>query len=352
MDKINVPEQYKTTRNILKDVLPVDLPYSISIEPSNICNFKCIMCTQGSEKYGKLGAPFLNMDMRCFNKVVSDLRQWCENTGKKIKVIRLYSTGESLLHPQIGEMVKRIKEQNVCDAIEITTNGSLLKSEYARQFVEYGLDYLRVSIYSVYKERNREITRNTISPEEIREKIKYLKDYRDSLGKAKPFIQAKMIDTYSKENEDFLMFYDGYVDECVIDQPMQSSTDDDVLANLFHERAEVIDKLVKEKQIYSGKKACRYPFTHLTIRSEGSVCVCCNDYLKKTTIGNVMEHGLQSLWNSKKLYDFRVMQIKTKGVNHPACARCEVPLRDCREDDIDDFDISRLYYEKRIFDKE
>ena len=86
---INVPQQYKVTRNVLKEVLPIELPYSISIEPSNICNFKCIMCTQGSEKYGKLGAPFVNMEMDCFNKIVNDLKQWCENTQKKVKKLLL-----------------------------------------------------------------------------------------------------------------------------------------------------------------------------------------------------------------------------------------------------------------------
>ena len=34
----------------IKDVLPLNVPLVIFIDPSNVCNFKCVFCPTGDDK--------------------------------------------------------------------------------------------------------------------------------------------------------------------------------------------------------------------------------------------------------------------------------------------------------------
>ena len=142
-------EAYQKNRLTLRDVVPLDVPLCICIEPTNICNFKCLMCWQSTTEYTKHGGPFGNMTDELFDKLLEDMKEFCRHQGKKIKLIKLYSTGEPLLHKGICRMVQKIKGADICHEMEITTNASLLTKEVAKELVDLELDYLRASIYSV-----------------------------------------------------------------------------------------------------------------------------------------------------------------------------------------------------------
>lgn len=343
MSNKNFSKKYQENRMILRDVIPLEIPLCISIEASNICNFKCVMCFQGSEKYAQMGKPLKNIDMDCFYKVIQDIKELCKN-GEKIKLMKLYSLGEPLLNGNIGEMVQCIKEADICNELEITTNGSLLNEQVAKELIDGGLDYLRISVYSIDEKHNEEITQSKIKPEEIRRNVKFAYDYRNSKQKDKPLICAKMIDTYTDENERFIKYYEGVCDEAYIDKPMNTNTGENVLERLYHDNENYVVEDIMNNHLFKGRKACRYPFTHMTVRSDGGVVVCCSDWMQKTKIGNVYDKSLAEIWNSKEMYDFRCMMLKTKGLGNEICKNCEIPLRGFAEDDIDDFPIEKLSY--------
>lgn len=339
---------YANNRTILKDVLPLEKPLCISIEPSNLCNFKCSMCFHGNMEYAEEAKPLRNMNMECFHKIINDLINWGDKKTK-VKLIKLYSLGEPLLHPQIGDMVKIIKEADICEQIEITTNASLLSKEVSEKLVDFGLDILRVSVYGADDSHMKEITKSGFKPSDIVANVKYLKEYRDNKNFKKPLIIAKMLNTYTDENEKFADLYSGVTDEIGIDEPFHlPSCENDIFENLYHEHAEEAFKNSMSTNMYTGMKVCRYPFTHLTVRNDGTCVVCCADWLKELRIGNVMECSLKDIWESKSLYNIRCRMIKSKGKCFKACAECEIPFRDAPEDNIDDFPIERLSYSNEL----
>lgn len=337
-------KEYSQKRQILKKIIPLKVPLCISLEASNLCNFKCIMCYHGSDRYAEESKPLQNMDTAIFKKCLSDIKKWCQKENSLIKVIKLYSLGEPLLHPEISEMVRLIKESNICEILEITSNASMLTRETAEKLVDNKLDIFRASIYSVDEERNKEITQTNISPKQIQENIHYMRKYRDLHGCDKPFISAKMIDSYSEENERFRAVYETIADEAYLDKLMDSPANENTVKRYYTDKEEKARADIHDNRVYKDRKACRYPFTHMTVRSDGKVLVCCSDWPQKTVVGNVLIESLEEIWNSKALYDFRCMMLKTKGLGNSLCAQCDIPLRDFPEDDIDDFPIEKLNY--------
>ena len=131
-EKINsFEENYANNRILLRDEIPLEIPLCISFEASDICNFRCVMCPHGNLEYSQYNHANQNMTMQLLQKCVGDLDKWCRAAGKKVKLIKLYSVGEPLVNPNIVSMVRLIKDADICDALEITSNSSLLSESVA-----------------------------------------------------------------------------------------------------------------------------------------------------------------------------------------------------------------------------
>ena len=342
---------YANDKTVLKDAIPLEVPFCVSIEPTNICNFKCRMCFHGNIETDPKAKPLKNMDIVVFEKTLADLKDWVLKTQTKIKLIKLYSLGEPLLNKEICNMVKAIKEADVCNKIEITTNGSLLTEDVAKKLIDYGLDILRISVYSVYKDRFKFVTQSDIEYDLIYKNVKFAKEYRDS-NNGMTKIYAKMLDTNSPENDEFIEKYKDVVDEVGIDEVFQIGIGDgvDVFENLFGEKAdEAHNKSLNTNVINNEtRRPCRYPFTHLTVRNDGSVIVCCSDWLKELCVGNIQNNTLEEIWKSRSLYELRCDMLKTKGFKWEVCRNCEIPFRDSVEDDVSGVEIEKLSYANDI----
>ncbi|MBE5857813.1 MAG: radical SAM/SPASM domain-containing protein [Lachnospiraceae bacterium] len=338
---------YRNNRSTLKDLIPLEYPLCISIEPSNLCNFKCVMCYHGNNEDDPQAAPLSNAKPEIVEKVIEDIKSWTRDGKQVIQLIKLYSLGEPLINAQTPEILRMVKEAGICKQVEITTNASLLSKEVARKLVDYGLDTLRISVYAVDEKRHIRVTKSKISPNDIADNVRYLREYRDSIGKKSPRIIAKMFETMTQEDEEFVEKYKGIADEVGFDKVFRIDLGGaDPFENVYGEgKADQFhsDSLQKGS-ILGYKHACRYPFTHITVRNDGSVICCCSDWRKELLIGNIMEHSLEHLWNSKTLYNIRKRMLETKGMGWRVCKDCEIPCRDFPEDDVSNVDIGKIGY--------
>ena len=345
MKKIKLQNLYESDRTVLKNILPIDVPMCISIEPSNLCNFKCVMCYHGNNENAENAKPLKNMDWTVFEKILADIKIWISASGGgRIRLVKLYSLGEPLINPQCMDMVRALKEADVAESIEITTNGSLLTKDIAEKIVEYGLDIIRFSIYALDDEEQRRVTRSHISVDNIYNNIKYLYEYREKRKINTPKIFVKMFDAGVEKNELFMDKYKNVSDVVGIDQVFNMDVGEgrNAYGNFYgEEKQKKHDAFVQE---FEQKKPCRYLFTHMTIRNDGTVIACCADWLKEICFGNVMEHTLQEIWQSKSLYELRRKMLETKGQCFKACRSCEIPYRDLPEDSLDEVGIELFDY--------
>lgn len=109
----------------------------IYIEPTSNCNLKCKTCIRNTWTH-----DFKDMDFNMFKKIINDLRQF-----QSLETIMISGFGEPLIHKNIIDMIKMIKELNL--NVELITNGTLLNEEMCKELINSKLDKLWVSIDGV-----------------------------------------------------------------------------------------------------------------------------------------------------------------------------------------------------------
>ena len=106
----------------------------VYIEPTDMCNIECRTCMRNT-----WDEPMGRMRRATFDRIVEGIAA-LENPPS----IMFAGIGEPTFHGQIVDMVRRVKALGCF--VEITTNGTTLTAQRARQFIDAGLDVLWVSL--------------------------------------------------------------------------------------------------------------------------------------------------------------------------------------------------------------
>mgnify|MGYP004502161889 CR=1 FL=1 len=340
MIKYTELKDYK--RHNLIDEIPLKKPYTILIEPSNFCNFQCVSCFQSLKHENYITRNRQVMSMEMFEKIIGQLRDW---EGEKIKVLKLSLYGEPFTNKNFIRMLEIAKKSNIAERIETTTNASLLSRDLSNDLVKYEMDYMRVSIYGGNQESYYRITNcQKANIEEIWTNLKYIQELKQKNGKERPFISAKMLDTYTEENEEFLNKFSKVSDEVYIDKPHNwiATKEKSFIGSLYDDDKQ--EQLIQEQEkCMSNRIACTMPFTTLAIRSNGEVSPCCIDWSGGTNIGNINDQSLKEIWEGDCLYEFRKMQLENRKTENISCKNCDFYKNDYYiKDNIDGFPVKQL----------
>jgi radical SAM protein with 4Fe4S-binding SPASM domain len=327
-------------RQILRDVLPLAKPFTVLIEPTSLCNFRCIQCFQSIKTDSYFTETRGVMPLALFQRVVDQLQQW---PGAKLKVLKLSLYGEPMVNPKFSEMVRIAKAADVAERVETTTNASLLSRAVAEQLVQHQLDYARVSIYGSHQAQHNAVTASNVSLESIHENLRVLQEIKKRAGSERPFVSCKMMDAYGEDNGKFIQMFSDVADEVYLDKPHNWIKVDgvDFVKTYYKENVQTaIDDVAQHS---SERVACPMAFTTMAVRSNGAVSPCCVDFIGGTNLGNVNENSLQDLWNSDAWFEFQKMQLQDRKHENSSCARCDVWRSDhYTRDNIDGFPVDKL----------
>jgi radical SAM protein with 4Fe4S-binding SPASM domain len=333
-------ELKSTNRRKLEDVLPLPKPFTLLIEPSSLCTFRCIQCFQSVKADNYFTRGRMNMPLARFQRVIEQLRGW---DGPQLKVLKLSLYGEPLLNPHFCEMLRLAHEANVAERLETTTNASLLSPTVAAGLVEHQLDYLRVSIYATGQAQHETVTGTTLDFRTIHDNLARLQDLKRRTGSERPFVVCKMLDSYGEDNDRFRAMYGDVADEVFLDKPhgwIRVGGRDFIDEYYQGDTGEVRQDLKRHR---TRRIACPMAFTTMAVRSNGDVSPCCVDYIGGTNLGNVEDTSLEALWNSDTWHAFMKMQLEGRKHEVSSCAHCDFYANDYYiKDTIDEFDPSRL----------
>lgn len=321
--------EIRPVRTPLEKVVPLSTPYTVFIDPSGACNFTCNFCPCNMSDYMNQERHKI-MPLQLFRKIVDDLAQF----DKKIKVVNLFSFGEPLLNKDLPQMIRYLKESDVCDEIRTISNGSLLNPDLNQTLVDSGLDFIRISVEALNAEGYKKICNVDLDFDNFLENIKDL--YNRSRGKME--IQAKIVNATLKEEGDVEKFFDIFT-------PIADYVNIEDIKYDWSEFNEIqypTDSIqVNDAHYVEGGNICSRHLIHMVIHSNGEVGACCTDWKFKTVYGDVKKQSLKEIWQSQQLRHFQKMHLSGRRSELEFCRTCTFKSFD-KIDDVADIILRNI----------
>ncbi len=309
-------------RTKLEEVIPIDVPFLVFIDPSDICNFQCKFCPTGNrELIKKIKRNSRLMDFDLFKKIVNDL---CE-FEKPVKVLRLYKDGEPLLNPNFADMVRYAKERGCALQVDTTTNGSLLSPQKNVELIEAGLDKIHISLEGLSEEYYKNFSGYKLNFNKLVENIRHFYEHKKGC-----IVSLKIVgDHLSVEEKDrFFNIFGDIADNIYIEHVAPCWPKFEMHEVVPNQEVGIYGQAIKEVTV------CPYIFYSLSVNSDGTVSLCFLDWSRKLIVGDVKTESFKNIWNGEALQNYRKIHLMKKRKDHPICANCG-QLSHCLPDDID-----------------
>ncbi len=277
-------------------------PFRLWVEPTSVCNLRCVMCPQSLDIPKKHGY----MKMELFKKIIDEAKEFVHD-------INVHHTGEATLHPQLAEMIRYAENNGILTKLH--TNATLLKGALSKKLIEAGLSLLSFSFDGFEAEVYESIRIKAKFNKTLNNVIEFLKIKKEK-NSAKPYTILEIIhlnDALSKHNKkykEFIKKFDGLpLDEVIIKEP--------------HNWAGRYDLPLREDR-YS---ACTFPWYALVINWNGVVTPCPQDYYCEIILGDVNKQTLKEIWNSEAIKDLR-RRMKERDIDESKpCYKCDMLRR-------------------------
>ena len=321
-------------------------PIIYNIETTNACNMRCKMCPRTT----KMTRDISFVDIDKIEKVIDQIsphskelwEEWENFCTEKYgisptsepsenhfflhiipKVIQLHGYGDPLLDKNLGKVISLLKERGF--ETYFSCNPANIDIEKTIEMMENGLTYLKYSFESTDDFKFKDIRGNAANFTEAFDKTKDILRIIDN-NKLKTKIIITMIDVghdeeqqreYKRLTEAFSN-YDVYV--YLKSEDQQWYRGDDGLMKYLEERGRVSPS--QDRKYYGTNSIhwdeyCKHPWMSMTIKSDGEVHMCMEDYNNEIYLGNAYKDSLYDIWNGELYRKFRE--------NHflmPNCIKC------------------------------
>jgi radical SAM protein with 4Fe4S-binding SPASM domain len=328
MTKIEPKDIRVKERQKLEEIIPLKTPFLMFIDPSNFCPFKCNYCpTSDKNLLKKVGRKPAIMSFDLFVKVVDDLKEF----DNKIKMINMYSDGEPLANPFFSDMVKYLKDAEVAEKVWTRTNGYYFEPKLNTKLINSGIDLIGISISHVNSEGYKKVSGINLDYDKLVDNIRDLYAKRNNCK-----IYIKIADS-GLTKEEIEKFYDDFTNisdyigiEYLHDWTGEEGTDFQMGTN-----PNTFDGLP-----LVNKVVCPWPFYTLSVKANGHVTVCNEDWKHNINVGNANKESIKDIWNGKKLKDLQIKMLMGGRGEIDVCSNCYYIK--CAPDNIDDYRIQLL----------
>lgn len=287
-------------------------PVIYNIETTNACNMRCKMCPRTT----MMTRSVETLDMDTFKEVVNQIRPWSQEEWERWesfveknyniskndmsenhfflyiipKVITLHGYGEPLLDIYMPERVKLLTEKNIPSYF--SCNPANIFVERTKQMFENGLDYIKYSIESTEDSRHKKIRGKASNFTEAYGKILKLLDLKAQKGYKTTIIitmlnlnQPDQAEQWKKLKETFKGL--------------------DVYIYLKSQDQLWYDNTKQQTKSIHWTEFCQFPWSSMTIKSNGEAAECVEDYNNEIILGDVRKESLYDIWNGERYRKFR-----------------------------------------------
>ena len=329
----NMVRLYQATRK--KSMVIPNYPYSVGIETTVACNYKCPACPTGLGVYKSLpGKPRLFMDFEAYSNLLPQFQ-------RKTFHFDFTGQGESFLHPRIYDMISLAVKLGFVTRIE--TNGSKMDIDEIEKSglhrIHVALDGMSQESYEKYRQRGKFA--------DVKRNLEELVKLRDRIGRPKIDVRFLVFRHNEHELELVKSFLDSLNIQPIIAAPCIPSDYSDpknqwqkwgleISPEAYAEWASTLPEYQKYALdnksgnykyiplLSSFKGKCNAPWNGLYIRYNGSVLPCCviAAHDLDFSMGNIFEEGIEKLWNNQRFQEFRREMLNPSNVD--PCSKCHV----------------------------
>ena len=276
-----------------------DYPLLVDIELSSICNLNCPMCYTITDAF-KEKVNIKRMDWELYTRIIDEI-------GGKVPAVRLSLRGESTLHTKFVECIRYAKKNRIKE-VSTLTHGGKFTLPYFEEIAKAGIDWITISIDGIGA--TYESIRGPLKFDDIFDKVKAIKRYKDAHNLHRPVIKVQSIWPAIRENpEAYYNAFAPYVD-LVAFNPLT-------------------DYLGNDKQIeYLENFACPQQYQRLVIGADGLVMKCSNDEESAEVIGDINHDSVHSVWHGEKMNRVRDLHKQLGGFRQSSvCQKCYLPRK-------------------------
>ena len=300
-------------RTPLQDVIPLETPFLLYVDPSSACNFRCQFCPSGhKDLIAQSGYRRGHMGFELFNKIIGDLDEF----EKPIKVLRLNKVGEPLLNSNLPKMIECAKKCGKVEYMDLATNASLFTRDLLSQLVDAGLDRLNISLEGINRDQYLEHAKVDVDFDKLTEHLIWLYSNKGNCE-----ITIKIPGNYLTDEQKNIFYstFGNYCDRIFVEDiaPIWPLFDVEKRANTTVQNTEGQYKLPLEQ-----KDTCTYIFYAAAINADGTVSACCPDWDQKLIVGDARKESLKNIWNSKSFNALRRQHLEGRRCNNNICYNC------------------------------
>jgi radical SAM protein with 4Fe4S-binding SPASM domain len=249
------------------------------------------------------------MDLSLYWKIIDEI-------GSFANELYIFHRGESLIHPQLPQMIKYAKQMGLL--VKLNTNATLLTEEKSREILDSGLDLLSFSIDGYEKEVFERI-RVGAHFDRVVENVRTFLQLKKNGGFKRPLTQIEIME--------FLGYSDTDIEEkraSFFGNFKGLSFDRTILRKPHNVGGNVA---LTETQGYEVLKKhyfpCSFPWYALAIHWNGNVCPCPRDFMGDLVVGNVATMDLAEIWNSEKMLSIRRNILRRELDTQICCKNCD-----------------------------
>ena len=283
-----------------RSVHRLGIPPILQIEPSNICNLRCLTCATGA---GLVTRPAALMPFDMYQRVIDQVKDY-------VYLLVFWSWGEPFINKDAFRMIRYAKEKGLL--VHTSTNGHYFNTkEEAKKIIDSGLDSLIVAVDGL-DQPTYEKYRKGGNLQTVINSIENLVAERAFLGVRHPLVTLRFIVMKHNEHQvdrvkefakdlgvDRLTFRCAIVRRSTLDLQdsltPHSSEFQQSSCNGFPSGVNPAGRL---------NNYCHRPYANLTVFSNGDVVTCENDFNAAFPLGNIADQSIRNILSSGKSRTF------------------------------------------------
>lgn len=242
------------------------------------------------------------MELDLFKKIIDEAKEFAYD-------IMLYLGGESLLHPDIVQMVEYTSRAGLIS--QLNTNATLLTKELSSSLVKAGLSRIVFSFDGYEKETYEKIRVGADFDKTLNNIVEFLK-LKQELRSKKPEAIFQIIE-FDKDNKEEKRRFKNSLDSLPLNRFKFISP------HTFGGRFKEHDKVKG-----SSYTPCTFLWYSMSILWDGTVVPCCVDVEGSYELGNAKKSSLKDIWNREKMLTLREKMEKREVDELKICSGCDI----------------------------